>query len=97
MKVTFKVEDTGIGIQDERLRNIFNLFEKEDNQHIDEYLDVKDRTARIGLPLSQSLCKLMGSRIKVLSELNKGSKFQFSLPLNSNVSGSGILEIMDTF
>jgi len=48
----FIIKDTGMGIEHNRHKNIFNLFEKDENVNIDSYLDLKDRTAKIGLPLS---------------------------------------------
>lgn len=37
--VKFKVIDTGIGIDNSRLHNIFNLFEKDSRQNISIYIN----------------------------------------------------------
>jgi signal transduction histidine kinase/CheY-like chemotaxis protein len=78
-KVLFFVEDSGIGLSDDRKEIIFELFRKvEDN---------KQRLYRgtgLGLSLSQNLVKLMGGHIKVESEVNKGSRFYFSLPVKKD-------------
>mmetsp|Transcript_30880 Transcript_30880/g.30372 ORF Transcript_30880/g.30372 Transcript_30880/m.30372 type:complete len:93 (-) Transcript_30880:116-394(-) len=63
--VKFLVEDTGFGIHPSRLKNIFNLFERQENSAIDDYIDMSSRTAKVGLPISQRLCGLMGGRILV--------------------------------
>lgn len=41
--VKFKVKDTGIGIEESRLPYIFNLFEKNENSNIQNYLNTKKK------------------------------------------------------
>lgn len=71
--VTFEVSDTGIGIPDDKLDEIFELFRK-----------VGDRRNEIegtglGLAISQRLVKMMGSELHVRSQLGKGSTFWFDV------------------
>eukprot|EP00347_Sterkiella_histriomuscorum_P015572 403356521 len=80
--IIFKVQDTGTGIEQDRLPLIFNLFEKDENSSINEYLNLNHKSARMGLPISQNLCQLMGGQIRVRSKINEGSVFSFRLPLN---------------
>ena len=73
VKINFAVQDTGIGISDSHLKNIFLPFE----QVIDAKTH-KDGTG-LGLSISQKIVELMGSRIEVHSELGKGSTFEFDI------------------
>ena len=75
-KVLFYVEDTGIGMSEDKKQVIFELFRKMEEDKLRLY-----RGTGLGLSLSQSLVKLMGGEIAVESELNRGSKFYFTLPL----------------
>lgn len=51
--VSFAIKDSGIGIEEFRIKKIFNLFEKEDNQHIDDYVEMADRS---NLPIKLIYC-----------------------------------------
>eukprot|EP00347_Sterkiella_histriomuscorum_P013279 403365326 len=80
--IIFKVQDTGTGIEQDRLPLIFNLFEKDENSSLNDYLNLNHKSARMGLPISQNLCQLMGGQIRVRSKIYEGSVFSFRLPLN---------------
>lgn len=70
------VSDTGIGIAQENLNKIFDAFERE------KRIDVNEITGSgLGLSISSELVKMMGSRLKVESELGQGSHFYFTLRL----------------
>eukprot|EP00347_Sterkiella_histriomuscorum_P008941 403343151 len=79
--VNFKVKDTGIGIEKSRHPNIFNLFEQNENSNLTQFLNKQMKSARMGLPISQNLCQLMGGHIHLDSEVGQGSIFSFELPL----------------
>ncbi|CDW76603.1 multi-sensor hybrid histidine kinase [Stylonychia lemnae] len=79
--IQFKVRDSGIGIESERLPYIFNLFEKNENSNFQQYLKSKSKSARMGLPISQNLCNMMGGHIVVKSLVGQGSTFTFHIPL----------------
>ncbi|MFC2080168.1 response regulator [Bacteroidota bacterium] len=72
----FFVRDTGSGIQDIYLAEIFDRFRKIET---DESFKIQPGTG-IGLSISRSLIKLMGGHIGVESEFGKGSEFYFTLP-----------------
>jgi signal transduction histidine kinase/CheY-like chemotaxis protein len=74
-KIMFFVEDTGIGLSEDKKEIIFELFRKVEDNNLRLY-----RGTGLGLSLSQSLVKMMGSEIKVESEVKKGSRFYFHLP-----------------
>jgi signal transduction histidine kinase/CheY-like chemotaxis protein/ligand-binding sensor domain-containing protein len=75
-KIVFFVEDTGIGLSEDKKKIIFELFRKVEDSKLRLY-----RGTGLGLSLSQSLVKILGGEIKVESECNKGTRFYFSLPL----------------
>ena len=79
-KLLFYVEDTGIGLSEDRKEIIFELFRKVEDNKLRLY-----RGTGLGLSLSQNLIKILGGEIKVESEINKGSKFYFSLPLKKSL------------
>jgi len=68
------VEDSGIGIEVEKLKLIFNAFEQEDSSTTREY-----GGTGLGLSISEKLIHMMGAHIHVSSEKGKGSRFSFSL------------------
>lgn len=68
------VTDTGIGIKEEHLTNLFEEYKRiEDgsNHHIEG--------TGLGLNITMRLLNLMGSKLQVQSEYGKGSKFFFEL------------------
>lgn len=73
--VRFKVVDTGIGIQEEKLLTLFN-----------PYIQAHDIRANgaggtgLGLYISKKLVEMMGGRIFATSSYGKGSEFVFELP-----------------
>ncbi|MDH5391707.1 MAG: hybrid sensor histidine kinase/response regulator [Gammaproteobacteria bacterium] len=73
---TLKVIDTGIGISDEYISDIFEEFVQLDNPE-------RDRGKGLGLGLSivKRLCDLLGCRVQVESAPDKGSMFYFTVPL----------------
>ncbi|MFM7600956.1 MAG: ATP-binding protein [Pseudanabaena sp.] len=69
----FQVEDTGIGIDNLSQEKIFDAFEQVGHKKS------QVEGTGLGLAISQRIISLMGSRIKVSSELGKGSTFSFEL------------------
>ncbi len=72
--LTFKVKDTGVGIPKDKINTIFEAFNQTD-------LTKNISGTGLGLTITKKLIELMGGEIKVKSEVNKGSKFYFQLPL----------------
>ncbi len=70
----FAVRDTGIGIPEDRRESVFEPFRQADGSTSRRY-----GGSGLGLAISSRLLKLMGSRIDLESELEKGSTFRFSL------------------
>jgi PAS domain S-box-containing protein len=71
----FQVEDTGIGIAPEDLDRLFEPFVQVQNRH-----SYHEGTG-LGLPISQQFVQLMGGRLTVKSTLQRGSIFEFELPV----------------
>jgi len=69
------VKDEGIGIEKDKLDIIFESFTQADTSTTRKY-----GGTGLGLTISYKLVKLLGGEIKVESEVNKGSKFYFSIP-----------------
>jgi len=71
-QVSFSVEDSGIGIPQEKLESIFDSFQQVDNSVSRRFGGVG-----LGLAISKRLVELMDGKIWVDSELEKGSIFSF--------------------
>lgn len=69
------VIDTGIGISREQQNALFSNFTQANSKIAAVY-----GGTGLGLSLSQNLCRLMGGRIEIKSELGKGSRFTIRLP-----------------
>jgi len=69
------VQDTGIGIAPEQLERIFTEFDQVGNASRDA-----NSGWGLGLAICRRLVKLVGGRITVESELNRGSVFKVRLP-----------------
>jgi PAS domain S-box-containing protein len=73
--VLFYVKDTGLGISKAYQEKIFERFIQEPKP-----LNIKKEGTGLGLPITQSLIKLLGGKIWVDSSPGKGSTFYFELP-----------------
>lgn len=76
VELKFTCEDTGIGINQDNHKKIFEPFVQVDNGSDRLYDGVG-----LGLSICVSIMKALNGRIWVESELNKGSRFYFVLPL----------------
>ncbi len=70
----FSVEDSGIGIEQDKLENIFTAFTQSDSS-----LTRKYGGTGLGLMICKSIVEMMGGKIKVKSILGLGSNFYFDL------------------
>jgi len=71
----FTVSDTGVGIPAEDLDKIFQAFVQASYGR-----KVQEGTG-LGLAISQEFVRLLGGEIRVTSEVDKGSEFRFTLPI----------------
>jgi signal transduction histidine kinase/AmiR/NasT family two-component response regulator len=74
--VIISVCDTGIGIPEDRLSRLFGQFEQ-----VDPSTTRRFGGTGLGLSICNELCRLMGGRIVVESQLGTGSTFTVHLPL----------------
>ncbi|MCY7382627.1 MAG: response regulator, partial [Microcoleus sp. CAN_BIN18] len=74
-KIRFQIEDTGIGIRQDKLEEIFLPFHQVGDRH-----NFVEGTG-VGLSISQKLVKMMGSQIRVQSTPGKGSIFWLDIDL----------------
>ncbi len=74
--LTIEVSDTGMGIPDEQLPNIFNRFWQADTSS-----QRKFQGMGIGLALVKELAEVQGGRVSAKSEVNAGTTMTVLLPL----------------
>ncbi|MGR3319240.1 MAG: response regulator [Candidatus Anammoxibacter sp.] len=72
----FSVEDSGIGIDPDNIKYIFDKFSQEDTSTTRKY-----GGTGLGLSICKKLVELMEGEISVESKLGKGSVFLFTIPL----------------
>jgi signal transduction histidine kinase len=71
----FKVTDTGIGMTNEQIQNLFQFFTQVDSSPTRKY-----DGAGLGLAITKQFTEMMGGSISVESELEDGSTFIVRLP-----------------
>lgn len=72
----FRVKDTGIGMSQEFLKNIFEPFEREQTSTVS-----KTQGTGLGMSITKSIVDMMGGTITVTSEKGKGSEFVVDLQM----------------
>jgi PAS domain S-box-containing protein len=75
--IVLSVRDTGIGIEPDRLAVLFEPFVQASASTTQHY-----GGTGLGLTIAQRFCHLMGGRLDVESEVNRGSNFRAILPLD---------------
>lgn len=78
-ELVFTVTDTGIGLSEEHLAQVFEIFTQADNS-----ISRRFGGSGLGLTLSNQLAKLMSGSIVVTSKLGSGSRFCLNLPCQHN-------------
>jgi len=75
-RVKFEIEDNGIGISQEKQNQLFESFSQGSIQ-----INRKYGGTGLGLSIVKGLIQILKGTISLKSELGKGSKFSFELPL----------------
>lgn len=75
-QIKIEIEDTGIGIPEDRVTHVFEKFSQ-----VDGSTTRKHEGTGLGLAISARLVALMGGKIRVSSRLNYGSNFNFTIDL----------------
>jgi len=70
-----RVKDSGIGIEQSQLENIFEDFKQQEDQENRSY-----EGTGLGLAISKRLTRLMGGELSVISKINEGSVFSVYIP-----------------
>ena len=76
--ILFYVKDSGIGIPEDKIEQIFDRFTQ-----VDSTLSRKFSGSGLGLAISKGLVDLLNGKIWCESELGKGSSFYFTIPYHS--------------
>ncbi|HEX2257137.1 MAG TPA: ATP-binding protein [Afifellaceae bacterium] len=74
--VEFAVADTGVGIAPEEQATVFEKF-----RQVGDTLTDKPKGTGLGLAICKEIVEHLGGTIRVESELGKGSRFSFTLPI----------------
>jgi len=80
----FEVEDTGIGIAEEKLESIFESFAQAESGTTRRF-----GGTGLGLAISKQLARMMGGDIRATSVVGAGSVFAFEVDLERAPAGSG--------
>ncbi|MFM6927704.1 MAG: hybrid sensor histidine kinase/response regulator [Bdellovibrio sp.] len=72
----FEVEDTGVGIQQDKIQKVFEAFFQVENSYA-----LAEGGVGLGLAIVKELVKKLNGRITVQSEPNKGSVFQVDIDM----------------
>ena len=74
LEIHFAITDTGIGIPEDKMMGLFQSFSQ-----VDASIARRYGGTGLGLVISKRLAESMGGRMWVVSEVNKGSTFNFTI------------------
>lgn len=80
----FEVSDTGVGMTEEQMSNVFNPFTQADSSVAQKY-----GGTGLGLAITKKFIEILGGQFDVESALDQGSRFTISLPIRQ-VDAAGV-------
>ena len=86
--IRFDVEDTGVGIPEDKQEDIFESFTQADGDTTRKY-----GGTGLGLTITKRLSELLGGELTVTSEVGKGSIFSYVIPAGLDVTKQSTLNI----
>jgi signal transduction histidine kinase len=89
--LSVSVTDTGIGIPDDKLAQVFEPFYQADNS-----LTRQHGGSGLGLPIARSLVEAMGGTLMIESREGAGSTFRFTLPCEAPELRAAVQEAQAT-
>ncbi|QLA16746.1 response regulator [Desulfolutivibrio sulfoxidireducens] len=87
-RVLFSITDTGIGIPDDRLSDIFEPFTQVEGSYLRRY-----QGGGLGLAIVRRLTRLMGGEICIESEEGAGTSAHVVLPFGARTQSRGMVDI----
>jgi PAS domain S-box-containing protein len=85
--IEFFVRDSGPGITEDKLQSIFERFRQGN-----ESTNRKYEGAGLGLSISKAYIEMLGGKIWVESEINKGSVFYFTIPYTGAMQDNSVVK-----
>jgi ABC-type polar amino acid transport system ATPase subunit/two-component sensor histidine kinase len=74
-RIKFEISDTGIGMTENQLENVFEEFTQAETSTSKDY-----GGTGLGLPICKKLTELMGGKIEVQSKIGEGTTFSITVP-----------------
>ncbi len=90
LRLHCSVQDTGIGIKENKMNSLFESFTQVDASTTRKY-----GGTGLGLAISKQLCELMGGQIYASSIAGKGSCFEFDILLQSSAQSHLVMPEVD--
>ncbi|GIT16951.1 MAG: hypothetical protein CM1200mP38_6080 [Dehalococcoidia bacterium] len=75
-KIRFDIIDTGIGMNEGQLNNVFEEFTQAESSTSKDY-----GGNGLGLPISKKMTEMMGGKMDVKSTEGKGTTFSITIPI----------------
>ena len=86
----FRISDTGIGMSEDFLPHIFDVFAQEDSSSTNKY-----GSSGLGMPITKSIVEMMNGNIQVESEKGVGTVFTVTVTLTNSERSSGDADNFD--
>lgn len=82
-RLRFEITDTGRGISEANLKELFNTYLQNDNKNSKEF-----KKSKVKLSICKKLVELMNGKIWAESKLGYGSKFIFEIDIKNNLNST---------